>query len=223
MSHILVVAPHPDDETLGCGGTLLRHKNAGDTVHWLIVTSMFKDHGFSDEIIECRKNEIERVNDAYGFESKTRLDFKSTQLDTYPLSEIIKKIGEVISRVSPDVIYLPFRGDAHSDHAVTYDAVTACTKPFRNKHIKNLRVYETLSETEFSTSLNPQIFGPNLWINVTDHIEEKIAIMKIYESEMDRAPFPRSVENIRALATFRGCRSSVMFAESFISVMELID
>jgi len=223
LTQILVVAPHPDDETLGCGGTLLRHKNIGDKLHWLIVTSMYENHGFSSELIRLRENEIDQVNDAFGFETKTRLDFASTQLDTYPMAEIIDKIGGVISELSPGIIYLPFRGDAHSDHAATFDAVTACCKPFRNRQIRKLRIYETLSETEFATSPDTRSFEPNMWVNITDYLEEKIAIMKIYNSEMEASPFPRSEENIRALARFRGSRSSFLFAESFFSLMEIID
>src|SRR5262245_53489895 len=109
---VLVVAPHPDDETLGCGGTLLRHVAEGDEVHWLIVTEMRAELGFPRERIEARKREIETVGGAYGFRGIHRLAFPTTRLDTLPAAELVDRFREVFATVQPEIVYLPFRGDA---------------------------------------------------------------------------------------------------------------
>ena len=222
MNTILAVAPHPDDETLGCGGTLLRHIAGGDTVHWLIVTTIKGATGFTNEQIERRAGEIEAVAAAYGFTSVEQLGFVTTRLDTYPMSDLVMAVSEVVRRLQPDTIYIPYRNDVHSDHAVVFDAAASCTKSFRYPSVKRVRVYETLSETEFSIKPSDTGFKPNLWIEVGDHLDHKIEIMKLFRGEMGEHPFPRSERNIRALATFRGATAGVEAAEAFLSLIDIV-
>jgi len=222
MSTILVVAPHPDDETLGCGGTLLRHIAEGDQVHWLIMTTITTDAGFSLEKVESRRKEIQRVVRNYGFSSYFQPEFISTQLDTYPLSSLIGVASKHISEIKPDTVYLPYRNDVHSDHTVVFDALSSCTKSFRYPFIKRVKVYETLSETEFSIDDGSNNFKPNCWVNISDYVDKKIEIMKIFEGEMSTHPFPRSEQNIRALATFRGATAGFDAAESFMVLKEIM-
>ena len=222
MSVILVVAPHPDDETLGCGGTLLRHSAEGNEVHWLIMSAINKEAGFSQERIENRANEINKVAEAYGFVSVKQVDFITTRLDTYPKSDLIEVVSETVNRVKAEVIYLPYRDDVHSDHAEVFDAVASCTKSFRYPSVKKVRAYETLSETEFSIQPEDRGFKPNLWVDISDHLDRKIEIMKMYVGEMGEHPFPRSEKNIRALAIYRGAAGGVEYAESFMSLIERV-
>lgn len=135
---ILVVAPHPDDETLGAGGTLLRAIQSGEDVHWLIVTEMRESLGFNASIIEKRKSEITAVSKAYGFASTIELGLPAARLDTLPLNEIIDPVGSVILDVQPDTVYVPFPGDVHSDHRIVFDAATACTKSFRYPSVEKI-------------------------------------------------------------------------------------
>jgi len=222
MSTVLVVAPHPDDETLGCGGTLLRHVAEGDQVHWLIMSTITTDAGFSLEKVKSREKEIQQVANQYSFTSFYQADFVSTQLDTYPMSSLIDVASSYISKIEPDVVYLPYRNDVHSDHAAVFDAVSSCMKSFRYPYVTRVRVYETLSETEFSIDPSSEGFKPNCWIDVTETIEKKVHIMKSYNGEMGDHPFPRSEINIRALATYRGATAGVEAAEGFINVMERV-
>lgn len=171
MKNVLIISPHPDDETLGCGGTLLKHKVIGDVLHWIIITNMKASHQFSIERIQKRNAEI---------------------------------------------IYVPYRGDVHTDHAVVFDAVISCTKWFRYPYVKQVLAYETLSETDFGLNPDSQGFRPNLFVNIEGFLEEKINIMKIYESEMGMFPFPRSEQAIRALAYVRGAASGYQAAEAFM-------
>lgn len=222
MSIVLAIAPHPDDETLGCGGALLRHVAEGDQVHWLIMSTISEEAGYSRQRIESRSTEIKKVAQAYGLDSFHQLNYLTTRLDTYSKSELITDVSSYIKSIQPEIIYLPYRNDVHSDHAVVFDAVSACTKSFRYPCIKKVRVYETISETEFS--IRPDDFGfkPNLWIDVSQYLERKIDIMKLYKDEIGQHPFPRSEQNIRALATFRGATAGVFAAEAYMSLMDIV-
>lgn len=219
---VLVVAPHPDDETLGCGGTLLKHRQQGDQIHWLIFTQMIGLSGVTEERIQTREREIEQVVEAYGFQSVEHFDYPTTKLDTFPLDIIIRDISEVLNRIQPEIIYLPYRGDIHSDHRVVFDSVVACGKWFRYPFIQKILVYETLSETDFA--LNPDLIGfrPNVFVNIENFLQNKIEIMNIFQSEISDFPFPRSNEAIRALAQYRGQMSGFKAAEAFMLLKETI-
>ena len=220
INRIIVVSPHPDDETLGCGGSLLRHLAEGDQIHWLIMSTINQDSGFSKERIEVRSKEITQVANSFNFSSLKQADFTTTQLDKYPKSLLINTVSEVFHRIKPNIVYLPYRSDVHSDHTAVFDAVAACTKSFRYPYIKKVRAYETLSETEFSINPGDRGFKPNLWIDVSKYLDQKIEIMKIYSGELQEHPFPRSEKAIRALASFRGIVSGDEYAESFMILKE---
>ena len=221
MSIVLVVSPHPDDETLGCGGTILRHKELNDKVHWLIMTRMSQDAHHSKEIIEKRENEIKSVSKEYSFVSVHQAGFVTSTLDTLSNSELINEVSKCFSEVQPNVIYVPFRGDAHSDHQSVFDAVAACTKSFRYPYVRKVLAYETISETDFSIRPDITGFKPNLWIDISKYVEQKIKIMHIYEGEIDEHPFPRSELSIRALSTLRGGIAGCKAAEAFMILKEI--
>jgi LmbE family N-acetylglucosaminyl deacetylase len=217
----LVVSTHPDDETLGCGGTLLKHKANNDEIHWLIATDIKESEGYSVPVIKKRDNEINKVGRLFGFSSINKLGFATTKVDEYSMSELITKISAVINKIKPNIIYLPFRGDVHSDHKQIFDAAYSCTKSFRYPFIKKIYMMETLSETEFSLSTKEHSFIPNIFIDISEYMDKKIELMKIYASEMGEHPFPRSERNIKALATYRGASANCEYAESFMLVKEI--
>jgi len=219
---ILCVSPHPDDETLGCGGTLLRHIAEGDQVNWMIMTQISVDAGYSNERVESRLQEITQVSEMYGFESIHQAPFVTTRLDTYPKAELVSEVSGGILEIEPDTIYLPYRNDVHSDHEAVFDVVASCTKSFRYPFVKRLRAYETLSETEFSVRPDLAGFIPNLWVDISPYIDRKIEIMRTYQSELGEHPFPRSEKNLRALATIRGATAGVEAAEGFISLKDIV-
>lgn len=222
MSTVLVVAPHPDDETLGCGGTLLRHVANGDAVHWLIVTDMQTEHGFPEAQVSRRQAEIQKVATEFGFTKVHNLGLPPAKLDTLPKGDLVTAVGKVVKAVSPAIIYLPFRGDIHTDHAAVFDAAVSCTKWFRYPSIRRVLCYETLSETEFG--LNPgggARFTPNSFVDITLYIARKIEIAQMYEGEMGEFPFPRSAGALRALAQVRGATCGCQAAESFMILREI--
>jgi len=222
MSTVLVVAPHPDDETLGCGGTMLRHVEQEDTVHWLIVTHITEELGFEAERIEKREREIGNVAAHYGIDQPVNLEFPTTRLDAQPMSTFVDAIGRVFQEVKPEIIYVPYRSDIHTDHAVVFDAVMSCTKWFRYPSVQRVLAYETLSETEFALDPDVSGFQPNVFIDITGKVEDKIQIMRIYESEIGEHPFPRSEAAIRAQATLRGSTAGFNAAEAFMLLKERV-
>ena len=217
---ILVVAVHPDDETLGCGGTLLKHKDVGDEVFWLIVTEISAHDASSHDLAENRKQEIEAVKKKYAFDGIFSLGFLAKKVDTYAVDEIISGISAVMNEVKPTIVYLPFRGDVHSDHRVIFEAVYSCTKTFRYPFIKKILMMETPSETDFSCGIEEARFLPNYFVDISECFQEKLEILKIYTSELGEHPFPRSLKNVEALAITRGAITGCQYAESFMLLKE---
>jgi len=217
VKKVLVIAPHPDDETLGCGGTLLRHKNDGDDIHWLVCTSMPE----SDDYFFQREIEIEKVKDRYGFSGYYNLGLKPTFIDEYSSKFLVDKISSVVQSVKPDILYLPFAGDVHSDHKTIFEASLSCTKSFRYPYVKEVYMMETLSETEYAPDSRSRCFVPNIFVDISDFVDEKVDIMKIYTSEISDHPFPRSIKNIYALATLRGSMAGCAYAESFMLIRHI--
>jgi len=219
MKTVLVVSPHPDDETLGCGGTLLKHRAGDDSVYWLIVTEMTRDAGYSARQIQSRKKEIDAVASRYGFKDVLQLRFATTRLDVTPMTELIEAMGEAIKKVKTDWVYVPYPHDVHTDHRAVFDAVASAAKWFRGPSIERILAYETLSETGFSLETDSG-FKPNTYINIEDHLDGKIEIMKLYQGEMGPSPFPRSEATISALATLRGAEAGFKAAEAFMLLKE---
>ena len=213
---VLVVAPHPDDETLGCGGTLLRHVAEGDETYWLIITAMNPEQGFSSDRIESRASEIKEVSQQYRFNSVHQLGLPTTRLDTLALGDVVAAVGAVMAELQPETLYLPFRADAHSDHRIVYDGCIAHAKWFRTPSLREVHIYETPSETDFQSDLGMQPFHPNLYVDIAPYLEKKMEIMAMYKGESGEFPFPRSREALEALARKRGAESGYLAAEGFM-------
>lgn len=210
---ILIVSPHPDDETLGAGGSLLKFVDEGHTIYWLNITDMKEEYGYSKEIILCRKEEIEKVRNTYGIKEMFNLQMEPANLEKINNKELIEKTSRIISDIKPQMLILPYKNDIHSDHKITFNAVYASSKSFRYPFIESVLCMEILSETDYA--LPEESFFPNLYIDISDYIERKIEIMKTYKSEIGVPPFPRSEDNIRSLARYRGSSCGTYYAEAF--------
>lgn len=222
MNKIMIISVHPDDETLGMGGTILKHKIAGDEIYWLIITGIKGFDKYSKEQVDLRDKEIQNVANKYGFNKIFTLNLPTMSLSSSSLLTLVPQISDVFKEVEPDTIYLINRSDAHSDHRVAFDAVMACTKSFRYPYIKKVLMYECISETEFAPALPEKVFIPNYFVDISDYLDTKLTIMEIYDSELGDHPFPRSLENIKALAIFRGASVGVKYAEAF-QLIKFID
>lgn len=222
MKKVVIFSAHPDDETLGAGGTLLKHKSNGDQIYWIVVTNIFENQGFAPQKVKERQIEINKIIKAFGFEKTFKLDYPTMTLTSSTLLTLVPEISKIFSEVEPEIIYTLNRSDAHSDHRILFDAVVACTKSFRYPYIKQVLMYECISETEFAPALPEKAFIPNYYVDISDFIEVKLDIMKIFDSELGEHPFPRSLENIKALAHFRGASVGVKYAEAF-QLIKFID
>jgi len=220
MNKIIIISVHPDDETLGCGGTLLKHKDKGDEINWLILTKANNKFISTPNIEQIQADFVKEVSIKYGFKNTFHLSFLEIELDKYPLEEIIREISNYINQIKPSIIYFNHYNDVHSDHRVAFDAIYSCTKSFRYPFITKILMYETLSETEFAPALPCASFIPNVYVDITDYLDQKIEIMKLYETELMEEPYPRSISSIEALARFRGSRAGVKYAEAFMLLYE---
>ena len=210
----IVIAPHPDDETLGVGGTLLRRKSEGASIAWVIVTTMSAESGWSIEQIDKRADEIQRITQLYDFDEVYRLNFPTAQLDMIPMSDLVSAMSDAFKAFQPEEVFMPHPADVHTDHRFVFDAVSACVKWFRFPSVKRVLAYETLSETDFSLGTD-QAFRPNVFVDIENFLSEKLRAIDIYASEVSEFPFPRSHEAIQSLAKLRGAASGFKSAEAF--------
>lgn len=220
VNKVLVVAVHPDDETLGCGGTLLRHHANGDEIHWCIVTGM-NPATTSPDRIKSRQAEIDTVARKFGFKSVIQMQMITTEVDQLSDSERVKRFSTIISELQPTMVYLPFLRDAHSDHRAVFEAVYSCTKSFRYPSIRTVYMMEVPSETDFSIPTGPG-FQPNVWVDISPYLQKKLDILSVFESEMGTHPFPRSLKNCEAWATIRGAQAGCTYAESFMVLKQIL-
>jgi len=216
---VLVIAPHPDDETLGCGGSIFRHKDEGDEIYWTIVTSIASDDGWPEKKVLDRKKEIEQISKTYNFSDTFNLNIPAAKVDTLPISTIVNKISKVFNSIKPEIIYIPNAKDVHTDHQLIALALQSTFKWFRYPYIKRILMYETPSETDFNF-LEKNNFQPQVFLDISKYIDKKIKTMEIYKDEMGEYPFPRSERVIRALSVIRGSQSGYDAAEAFQLVYE---
>lgn len=219
---VLAISVHPDDETLGCGGTLLRHVAEGDELFWLVVTETHEPQ-WTAETIQIKAAEVVRVAEAYKVDQFFKLGLPSIRLDTLPLADMIGRIREVIAEVKPEVVYLVHGGDVNSDHYMVFTATMSVLKTFymRKWGVQRILSYETLSSTEAAPPHPSRAFVPNVYRDITPYIERKIEIMGLYESESHPDPMPRGPSAIRALARYRGASIAVDYAEAFMLIREV--
>ena len=210
----IVISPHPDDEVLGPGGTLLKRKKEGHKIAWLIVTNISTDHGWKKKQVEKRNKEIKKVSKLFNFSKVFQLNFPSKKLDTIPKYIIVREITKVFNSYRPSEIFVPHKSDVHSDHKIISDVISTCTKSFRFPFIKRILAYETISETGYNLGKSKQ-FHPNFFEDISIFLQKKIKAMKIYKSEIGNFPFPRSSKAIEFQAKWRGTFIGAKAAEAF--------
>jgi LmbE family N-acetylglucosaminyl deacetylase len=216
MHRTIIIAPHPDDELLGVGGTICKRREEGNEIGWVIMTKLYEDYGWTREKIVQRNFEIETVREMIGINKSHlyQLEFPTTKLDMVHKGDMVKELSKVISDFKPQEIFLPHSGDAHSDHTRTFETVSSSCKWFRASSVRKILSYETLSETESNLD-EAKPFNPNYFVNITEYISKKKELLSIYKSEMHDYPFPRSMEAVEALSKYRGAQSGYQNAEAF--------
>lgn len=221
-NRILFISIHPDDETLGCGGTILKHSTDGHEIHWIIITQPIEPI-WSKGVIKRKLEEVKSVAHSYGMSSYKRLGFPANQLGEVPFDSIVDSLRRSITDIGPKTIYLVNGQDIHTDHQLGFQAAMVVLKPFYMLKLGVNRIlsYETLSSTEAAPPISGKGFVPNLFSDITPYIDRKIEIMQIYASEIQPEPLPRSPSAIHALARFRGATIGVPFAEAFTVIREI--
>lgn len=217
---IMVVAPHPDDETLGCGGYLLKMKQLGAKIHWVIGTQMTSP-AYSESQMTQRTAIIKSVAKGFEFDTIHQLPFPAAQLDHFPMGDIVTALGKIASEIQPNILLIPNRSDIHSDHGVLFHACLSISKWFRYPSVRSILMYEVLSETDFSPALPEAGFLANVFYDITVVLEKKIEIMRLYHTEIFSHPFPRNEETIKAQALLRGAQAGCRYAEGFVLIKEI--
>ncbi|WP_046743497.1 PIG-L deacetylase family protein [Kordia zhangzhouensis] len=214
---ILVVAPHADDEIIGCGATIAKAINKGDEVYIVIVTNanIGAPELFNEEAITKVREEALQAHKYLGVSKTFFLDFPAPALNAFPEYKISVALSQIINEIQPNVLYVPHPGDLHQDHKAVYRASLVASRPQGNYNIKEIYCYETLSETEWAP-YQEKAFIPNVFNDVSEFFEKKIEAMKFFKSQIKEFPHTRSVETFEALAKFRGATVGVKRAESFI-------
>jgi LmbE family N-acetylglucosaminyl deacetylase len=224
---VLVVAAHPDDEVLGCGGTMLRHVAGGDDVFIAILGEgvMARADGRNKGRVSKERDKVRdasvRVARALGAKDLFRHDFPDNRMDQVPLLDIVKVVEGVLARFRPDVIYTHYANDLNIDHAIVLRAVVTATRPLSAMMVPEIYAFEVLSSTEWAFGPS-EVFKPDTFVGISNFLEKKIEVMSFYETETNPFPHPRSAEAIRALAMRRGSQSGLKSAESFMLVRKIV-
>jgi len=220
ISRALVLAPHPDDEILGCGGTISRIASGEGSVTVAVVTRGQPPHFDSAQADHVRL-EAERAHSLLGVSSTRFLDLPAAALDQMPLADLNRAIGEVVSDVRPDTLFVPFVGDLHFDHRLVFEAAMVAARPRGNDYPVRILAYETVSETNWSAPMLSQSFQPNVFIDISDHLEAKLDAFACFASQLRPFPDERSLETLRALGLVRGSTVTRSAAEAFMLIREV--
>lgn len=214
---VLVIAPHPDDEILGCGGTMARMVDEGLEVHVGIVTSG-KPPSYSAESVERVRGEARRAHSFLGISATHMLDFPAAALDGVPAGELNEGLAKLVQDVRPDTLFLPFIGDIHRDHQLTFVAALVAARPRDSHAPSRIMAYETLSETNWFAAPTTPMFAPDVFVDIRSSIERKLLAFGMFESQVKAFPDERSLITIEALARLRGSTVFLHAAEAFMSV-----
>ncbi|MFA7383727.1 MAG: PIG-L deacetylase family protein [Desulfurivibrionaceae bacterium] len=224
--NILVVAAHPDDEVLGCGGTIARMVREGHQVMVAILGEGITSRGGNRE--EADQNQLHHLRqcslaaaERLGGVEVLHYDFPDNRFDTVPLLELVKHIEALIMRCKPEIIYTQHGGDLNIDHAVTFRATLTAARPQKHSKLRALYAYEVPSSTEWSFQRFAPVFRPTVFRDITETLELKMAAMQCYEGESRLFPHPRSLENLRATAQRWGSVAGLDAAEAFELIMEV--
>lgn len=218
---ILIVAAHPDDEVLGCFGTVSKLIKEGYEAYTLILgegkTSRLDTRKIEEnkEQLEILNDEIKKANDIIGIKKCFVYDFPDNRFDSVDLLDIIKVISKIKEEIKPDIIFTHYENDLNIDHKITYQAVITATRPLENESVKEIYSFEILSSTEWQYPIS---FSPDVFFDIQDTMELKLNAMQCYKSELCLYPHPRSLEGIELNAKYNGMRVGKNYVEAFKSV-----
>ncbi len=218
-NNILVVAAHPDDEALGCSGTLALHSLKNDNISIVFMTNGVSSRNLNESKNEANKRKKNSIRASKILDIKEKniffLNYPDNQMDTVPLLEIVKEIEKIINKCNPNIVYTHFKNDLNIDHKITYHAVITACRPLPKSNIEKILLFEVLSSTDWSSKISSS-FQPNFFVDITKSIKKKINVLKKYKNEIRKNPHSRSLDNVKNLAKFRGSSIGVNYAEAFM-------
>ena len=220
--NVLIVAAHPDDEVLGCGGTIARHAAKGDEVHVVIMAegitsrSSKRDVKHSAEDLSGLAKVAHEANRALGVASLEMLSFPDNRMDSLDRLDVIKAVENIVIRIKPEIVYTHHSGDVNIDHRIVHEAVYTACRPFPGQCVRTLLLFEIPSSTEWSPAGTAQPFVPNWFVDISNHLENKLEALRMYSQEMRPWPHARSVEALEYLARWRGATVGLPAAEAFM-------
>lgn len=228
MKKVLCIAAHPDDEILGCGGTLTKHAAAGDEVQILIaaegLTSRDDSRNVQSHAAEFKKlyEQSDRARQIIGASKIQFLGLPDNRMDQLELLDIVKVIEAQIQLFQPEIIYTHFSQDLNIDHQLLNQAVLTACRPQPGFSVKKIYEFEVVSATGWNTAIK-NVFQPQCYVNIEKYLDTKLAALAEYKNEMRAFPHARSIKAVEALATFRGSTVGCAAAEAFMLVREIVD
>ena len=217
---VLVIAPHPDDEILGVGGTIAKRVMNGDDVYVCVVTKAGEPL-FREELVEQGRKECREADKYLGVKETFFLNFPAVRLEEVPRYKLNDGLMQAVQKVKPDEVYIPHRGDMQLDHKMIVDAVMVALRPKYDHVVKRIYAYETLSETGWDIPNTVNEFIPTVYEDISETLEKKLEAMNIFQSQLAEFPAARSLGAIEALARYRGATVNVMAAEAFTLIREI--
>jgi|TARA_B110000211_G_scaffold234971_1_gene307917 LmbE family N-acetylglucosaminyl deacetylase len=226
MKKILVFAAHPDDEALGCMGTLLYFKSKGYKIKICFMSDGESSRKLSpnkkEKLIKSRMEQAKLVSKKSKLIRPNFFNFPDNMLDTIPLLLIVKKVEKEIKEFKPSIIFTHFEDDLNIDHQITCKSVLTATRPKTNLFVKKLYCFETLSNTDFSFKKKNKVFNPNFFVDIDKFIKKKLELLKIYKKEIRKWPHQRSIKGVKILSNYRGSQIGIKNAEAFMCLRELL-
>jgi len=215
---ILIIAAHPDDEILGCGGTAARLVKQGNEAYTLILGEGITSRDDSrqrkkreKEILQLKK-QVHQANEVIGIDEVFTHDFPDNRFDSVSLLDIVKVIETIKNKIKPDIVFTHYEKDLNIDHQITYRAVLTAMRPTAGETVKEIYSFEVLSSTEWNFPLS---FSPDVFFDISGTIDTKLAAMEKYQSELREYPHPRSLKGIRLNAEQWGMKTGLKYAEAF--------
>lgn len=223
--NILVVAAHPDDEVLGCGGTMARHAAAGDTVHVLFLADGETSRPPAAETASAvagREQAAQAAAAVLGAQAPRFAGLPDNRLDTVALLDVVQRVEAVVAETRPDTVYTHHSGDLNVDHRIAHQAVLTACRPLPGSPVTALYAFEVASSTEWASPRPEQAFLPTRFVDISGFLEVKLKALECYGEEMRPFPHARSLEGIEAQARLRGVGAGMEAAEAFVVVRERI-
>lgn len=220
-NRVLFTAPHPDDEVMGCGGTIKKYSAKGYETFVLIVSRGSAKY-YSEERIKNVRNEARDAHRILGVKETFFMDYNAPELDIVPVSTLASSIAGVLKNLKINILFLPHRGDIHMDHTAVFNAGIVAARPVAEYTVNEILSYETLSETEWAPPFADDAFIPNHFEDISLFFDEKKKAMECFKSQVREFPNPRSTEAMEALAKFRGSTVGFERAEAFMQIRRIV-